>query len=107
MEPLESDGPRPKQTRSFYKEFQELQGFHFVRMRKPKGAKKRRAWALGGLTRLPREQVLYLVWKVFGSNQASGTRSIFLSDGSRYPATIRIDKEIRDAIQGRPASRRV
>jgi len=43
MEPLESDGPRPKQTRSFYKEFQELQGFHFVRMRKPKGAKKRRA----------------------------------------------------------------
>jgi hypothetical protein len=44
MELLESVGPRPKQTRSFYEEFQELQGFHFVRMGNPKEAKK--AWLL-------------------------------------------------------------
>jgi hypothetical protein len=45
MELFESVGPRPRQTRSFYEEFQERQGFHFVRMRNPKGAKK--AWLLG------------------------------------------------------------
>jgi hypothetical protein len=44
MELLESSRVRPKQTRSFYEEFQELRGFHFVRMRNPKGAKK--AWLL-------------------------------------------------------------
>jgi hypothetical protein len=40
MELLESAGPRPKQTRCFYNEFQELQGFRLIR--KTKGARKRR-----------------------------------------------------------------